>query len=117
LIPLDATDDVPVTRNFYNALDKNRNTPMARLVYEMLTANLDFVDSGGFQFWDSLTAATFTDQSIITFKELNLSVVEEEGPESSRTKQDTNGAKIKVGMSADRNKFEQLFLTVLNWAD
>jgi pyrimidine-specific ribonucleoside hydrolase len=117
LIPLDATDDVPVTRNFYNALEKNRNTPIAKLVYELLTANLDFLDSGGFQFWDSLTSSTFTDQSITKFKELNLSVVEEEGPESGRTKKDANGAKIRVAMSADQNKFELLFLTVLNWAD
>jgi len=117
LIPLDATEDVPVTRNFYKALDKNRNTPTANLVYDMLTANLDFVDSGGFQFWDSLTASSFTDQSLVTFKELNLSVLEEEGPESGRTKQDANGAKIKVAVRADHKKFEQLFLTVLNWAD
>src|SRR5215208_2216569 len=48
LVPLDATDDVPISRNFYEALDKNRNTPAAKLVYELLTANLDFVDSGGF---------------------------------------------------------------------
>jgi inosine-uridine nucleoside N-ribohydrolase len=117
LIPLDATDDVPVTRDFYKALAKNRNTPVAKLVYDLLTANLDFVDSGGFQFWDSLTSATFMDQSIVKFKELNLSVVEDEGPESGRTKKDPNGAKIKVAMSADQNKFEPLFLTVLNWAD
>jgi inosine-uridine nucleoside N-ribohydrolase len=115
LIPLDATDDVPVTRNFYKTLDKNRNTPTAKLVYEMLTANLDFVDSGGFQFWDSLTASTFTDQSIVKFEELNLSVIEEEGPQSGRVKQDANGAKIKVAVSADHKKFERLFLTVLNW--
>jgi inosine-uridine nucleoside N-ribohydrolase len=117
LIPLDATDDVPVTRNFYKALEKNRNTSTAKLVYEMLRANLDFVDSGGFQFWDSLTSSIFTDQSIAKFKELNLSVVEEEGPESGRTKQDANGAKINIAMSADHNKFERLFLTVLNWTD
>ena len=117
LIPLDATDDVPITRNFYKALEKNRNTPAAKLVYDLLTANLDFVDSGGFQFWDSLTSVTFTDQSIVKFEELNLSVVEEEGPESGHTKQDANGAKIKVAVSADPKKFEPLFLTVLNWID
>jgi inosine-uridine nucleoside N-ribohydrolase len=117
LIPLDATDDVPITRNFYQALEKNRNTPTAKIVYDLLTANLDFVDSGGFQFWDSLTSATFTDQSIVNFEELNLSVVEGEGPESGRTKQDANGAKIKVAMSADPKKFEKLFLTILNWTD
>jgi len=117
LVPLDATKDVPVTRNFYKALDKNRNTPTATLVYEMLTANLDFVDSGGFQFWDSLTAAVFTDQAIASFEDAQLIVLEEEGPESGRTKPDLNGAKIKVAVSANPNQFEQLFLTVLNWKD
>lgn len=117
LVPLDATKDVPVTRNFYKALEKNRSTPAANLVYEMLTANLDFVDSGGFQFWDSLTAALFTDPSMASFKEVQLSVVEEEGSESGRTKPAPNGAKVKVATSANRNKFEQLFLTTLNWKD
>jgi inosine-uridine nucleoside N-ribohydrolase len=117
LVPLDVTKDVPVTRNFYKALDKNRNTPTANLVYNILTANLDFVDSGGFQFWDSLTAAIFTDQSIASFKEVQLAVLEEEGSESGRTKSDANGAKIKVAVGAKQNRFEQLFLTILNWKD
>jgi pyrimidine-specific ribonucleoside hydrolase len=115
LVPLDATQDVPVTRNFYNTLDKNRNTPMSNLVYELLTANLDFVDSGGFQFWDSLTAAVYTDPGIAAFKDVQLVVVEDEGPESGRTKPDSHGTKIKVTVGVNQKKFEQLFLTVLNW--
>lgn len=117
LVPLDATEDVPVTRDFYNALDKNRNTPAANMVYDLLTANLGFVDSGGFQFWDSLTAALFTDPGMASFKEVQLSVVEEEGPENGRTKPDPNGATIKVATSANRDQFEQVFLTILNWKD
>jgi pyrimidine-specific ribonucleoside hydrolase len=117
LVPLDATKDVPVTRNFYRALDQNRTTLEANLVYELLTANLDFVDSGGFQFWDSLTAALFTDPGIASFKEIQLSVVEEEGSESGRTKPAADGVKIKVATSGDRDQFEQLFLTILNWKD
>lgn len=115
LVPLDATRDVPVTRRFYNVLGDNLNTPAANLVYEILTANLDFVDSGGFQFWDSLTAAIFTDQSIAAFEEMRLRVVEEEGPESGRTTPDPNGVLIKVTRSADRDRFQQVLLTVLNW--
>lgn len=115
LVPLDATRDVPVTRNFYRALEKNQSTPSAHLVYEVLTANLDFVDNGGFQFWDSLTAAIFTDQSIAKFKEVELTVVEEEGPESGRTARTSGGPKIKVAMSADRKVFEGIVLTIWNW--
>jgi len=115
LIPLDATEDVPVTRNFYKTLDKNRNTPTASKAYELLTANLDFIDSGGLQFWDTLAATVFTDQSVASFEEIQLVVVEDEGSESGRTKPDSNSAMIKVAMSADRNKFESVFLTILNW--
>ena len=115
LVPLDATKDVPVTRNFYKTLEKNRDTPSANLVYEMLTANLGFVDSGGFQFWDSLTAAIFTDRSISQYEEVELTVVEEEGPESGRTVTTDNGSKIRVAMSADRKTFEPILLTIWNW--
>jgi pyrimidine-specific ribonucleoside hydrolase len=115
LVPLDATNDVPITRRFYNALGENLNTPVAKLVYDILTANLGFVDSGGFQFWDSLTSAIFTDESIAAFEEIQVSVVEQEGPESGYIKRDPNGARIKIAMSADRGKFEALLLTILNW--
>jgi inosine-uridine nucleoside N-ribohydrolase len=113
-VPLDATQDVPVTRNFYKALGKNLNTPTANLVYEMLTANLDFVDSGGFQFWDSLTAAIFTDESIASFQDFSVVVIEDEGSESGRTKPDSNGVNIKAAVNANRDNFEKLFLTILN---
>jgi pyrimidine-specific ribonucleoside hydrolase len=115
LIPLDATRDVPVTRKFYKALGQKQNTASAKFVYEMLDANLDLVDSGGFQFWDTLTSAILTDESIATFEEIQLSVVDEEGQESGYTKPDSAGPTIKVATSADRGKFEGIFLTVLNW--
>lgn len=115
LVPLDATRDVPVTRDFYHALEKHRDTSSTNLVYEILTANLDFVDSGGFQFWDSLTAAIFTDQSIAHYEEMQLTVEEAEGPESGRIVTTTNGPMVKVAMSADRERFEQIVLTVWNW--
>lgn len=117
LIPLDATRDVTVTRKFYKALGNNLNTQSASFVHDMLAANLDFVDSGGFQFWDTLTSAVFTDESITNFEEMQLSVVEEEGPESGYTKPDQNGSMIRVATSADQKKFESLLLTILNWKE
>ena len=94
-----------------------RDTPSSSLVHEMLTANLGFVDSGGFQFWDSLTAAISTDPSIAVFEEVAVRVLEEQGPESGRTKPAPDGTKIKVAMSADRKTFEQILLAVWNWRE
>jgi pyrimidine-specific ribonucleoside hydrolase len=117
LVPLDATRHVPVTRDFHKALGDNQHTPSARLVHEMLTANLGFVDSGGFQFWDSLTAAIFTDPGLASFEEIALKVIEEEGPESGRTKSGPDGSTIRVAMNANRETFEQILLTVWNWKE
>jgi inosine-uridine nucleoside N-ribohydrolase len=86
-------------------------------VHEVLGANLDFVDSGGFQFWDSLTAAIFTDESLAEFEVYDLRVVEQEGPESGYTKPTEGGATVRVATGADRQRFEQLLVTILNWQD
>lgn len=115
LVPLDATRDVPVTRKFHQVLGDHSTTPSAKFVYDVIAANLDFVDSGGFQFWDSLTAAIFTDESLASFEEMQLVVVEDEGPQSGFTKPDEGGADVRVAVGADKGEFEKLFLTILNW--
>ena len=115
LVPLDATRDAPVTRRFYDSLNENRDTPAANLVFELMTANIGFIDSGGFQFWDSLTAAIFTDETIATFEDMTLRVVEEEGTESGYTKPSPDGYPVRVAVKADQSGFEALFITILNW--
>ena len=114
LVPLDATEDAPITTRFYRKLEDQRASPEADFVYGLLTANLGFVESGGFQFWDSLTAAIFTDESLATFKLYDIQVVEEEGPESGYTKPVSGGAEVRVANSADGRRFEMMFLEVLN---
>jgi inosine-uridine nucleoside N-ribohydrolase len=114
LVPLDATKDAPITTRFYQILEDQRASPEADFVYDLLTASLGFVKSGGFQFWDSLTAAIFTDESLATFKPYNIQVVEEEGPESGYTKPVPGGADVRVAVSADGRRFEEMFLEVLN---
>ncbi|MBI5825541.1 MAG: nucleoside hydrolase [Chloroflexi bacterium] len=114
LVPLDATGDVPVTTRVYKTLEANRSTPEAGFIYELWTTNLGIIQSGGRQFWDELTAAIATDESLATFKMFELQVVEEEGPESGYTKPTTGGARIRVAVSADAERFEETFLNVLN---
>jgi pyrimidine-specific ribonucleoside hydrolase len=114
LVPLDATKDVPVTTRFYQTLEAHRSTPEAGFVYDLMTASLSMIQSGGIHFWDELTAAIATDESLATFKMFELQVVEEEGSESGRTKPTAGGAQIRVAVSADAERFEQTFLNVLN---
>ncbi|MBI5293429.1 MAG: nucleoside hydrolase [Chloroflexi bacterium] len=114
LIPLDATNHVPLTAKFYNRLESNHISPEATFVYDVLTKRKAFIDSGGYYFWDPLAAAILTDESLATFQNENLCVVETEGPESGWTKSGNGCPEVRVAISADGGRFEQIFLDTLN---
>jgi pyrimidine-specific ribonucleoside hydrolase len=116
LVPLDASNHVPVTTKFIERLKKDRATPEARFVFEVLskTEYNDFVKRGGFYFWDPLAAAILTDASLATFETRTITVIEEEGNQSGRTQASEGGAPVRVAVDAEAERFEQLFLDTLN---
>ncbi|NJC96702.1 MAG: nucleoside hydrolase [Anaerolineales bacterium] len=116
LVPLDATNHAPVTEAFVKRIKNDRQTPEARFVFDLLTRTEyhDFIRMGGYYFWDTLSAAILTDNSLADFETKMLIVVEEEGSDSGRTQVSGDGASIRVAVSADGERFEQLFLDTLN---
>jgi inosine-uridine nucleoside N-ribohydrolase len=114
LVPLDATNQVPVTLGFYNRLKADHATPEAQFVFDSLTEQKDFIDSAGYDFWDSLTAAILADESLATFSTHNLAVMEAEGPDSARVIGQPGGPAVRYAVTADKARFEQAFLDSLN---
>ncbi|MBN1584365.1 MAG: nucleoside hydrolase, partial [Anaerolineae bacterium] len=114
LVPLDATNDVPLTMDFYRRLERDRTTSVAEFVYRVLTAQEASIRSGGYYFWDPLAAAIAADASLSTFETLPLIVVEEESPASGQTAQSERGSPIRVAVAADRARFEAVFIDVIN---
>jgi inosine-uridine nucleoside N-ribohydrolase len=114
LVPLDATNDVPLTMQFYRRLERDRTTSVAEFVYRVLAAQEEYVRLGSYYFWDPLAAAIATEEGLGTFQEMSLVVVEEEGAESGRTLESERGVIIRVAMTADRERFEALFLDAVN---
>jgi len=114
LVPLGATNHVPLTRTFYDNLKSNHASPEATFVYDVLTEQRAFIDSGGYSFWDPLAAAIVTDDSLATFRTETICVVETEGPESGWTKAGPGCPDVRVAISADGKRFEQVFVETLN---
>jgi pyrimidine-specific ribonucleoside hydrolase len=114
LVPLDATNHVPLTAKFYNRLKSNHTSSEATFVFDVLTKQKAFIDSSGYYFWDPLAAAILADESLATFQTENLCVVEKEGPESGWTKSGNGCPEVRVAVSADGGRFEQIFLDTLN---
>jgi pyrimidine-specific ribonucleoside hydrolase len=113
-VPLDATNQAPITEDFYNRLGKERSTPAAEFVYRLLTRQFDLIRAGLYWFWDPLTALISTDESLGTFAERSVTVVEEEGPESGATRVTENGSPVRITTTVDPQRFKTLFLDVLN---
>jgi inosine-uridine nucleoside N-ribohydrolase len=114
LVPLDATNHAPLSAAFYQRLQQDHVTPIASFVFDVLTKRHEFIESGGYYFWDPLAAAIATNERLATIQAQTLSVVEAEGPESGRTAPTVGGSNIRVAVSAGGSSFEQLFLDTLN---
>lgn len=117
LIPLDASDHVPLNLAFYDRIQQRHTTPQAAFIYQTLTADIPFVQSGDFFFWDPLAAATLTNPDISSGKTLKLRVVQEldeEADHSGQLVEDPNGATIDVMLDANADAFYDLFLDVIN---
>ncbi len=113
LIPLDATNKAPVTKEFLTRFSNDRNTSEADFVFTMLSILKD--EDNGLDFWDPLAAVISSDQSFANIITNSLTIITEEGNENGRTKIDSmSGSIVNVCYDTDMNKFENLFLDVLN---
>lgn len=114
LIPLDATNNVPLTMDFFRRLEKDQLTPIAAFAFRVLAEQEPFIRMGTTYFWDPLAAAIATEEGLADFTEKTLIVIEEEGPESGRTLESEKGSLIRVAVGADGERFEDLLLDAAN---
>jgi inosine-uridine nucleoside N-ribohydrolase len=110
-VTLDATKDVPVTYEFYQEYRDSATTPEAKFAIEVVSF---LYRDPSFCFWDALCAAIATDESLTTIEERTLIVITQQGTESGRLVENEDGTTVRVAFGADQERFEALFMTVLN---
>ena len=75
MVPLDATNQAPVTMAVYQQLAANLQTPAAKFVFQTLTAQLDTITQNQYYFWDPLAAAFMVNPAIGQTTPMRLSVM------------------------------------------
>lgn len=113
LVPLDATNALPVTPAFARRLAREGATPAAELAARLLEGQLG-ADAGELYHWDPLAAALAVDAGLAPWAERRIAVVTADGPESGRTALDDAGAEVRVAGAPGLAAFEQHFLDSLN---
>lgn len=117
LVPLDATNHAPLTMAFYNKLRKDRTTPEASFVFDVVHSQITFLQMGGWYFWDPMTATIASDEHVATLQDRTVRVITDEGSELGRIAPDSKGFPVRVALEVDASRFEQIFLNVLNGRD
>jgi inosine-uridine nucleoside N-ribohydrolase len=113
LVPLDATNDVPMRRGFYEQLRANMDSRPATFIYNLMYMNQWWLDGGMF-WWDTLAAAAVLEPGLLSLRESRLDIVTQEGPEMGRVIEFDGGVPVRLAINADAQRFEALFLAVLN---
>lgn len=113
LVPLDATNDVPVPAWYPLALERVPRTD--QVVYlDRMVQLFPSVTSGFYYFWDELAAMVVTGDVEVSTQYADLTVVAE-GDEAGRTLRDASGSQVTiVNGVTDPESFYREFISVLS---
>lgn len=115
LVPLDATNEAPVTPEFVAKLEAEKATPAAEFVATLLGNNAESIESGSYYFWDPLAAVVLGDSGLVTLTPRDVTVVDIPGdPDDGRTKPVANGSDVLVATAPDAAALEAALLEAWN---
>jgi inosine-uridine nucleoside N-ribohydrolase len=110
-IPLDATNNVPITSFALDAARSARPTAALRIVTTLLAD--PYLAASPSYFWDPLAAVTATDNPVARFRTVRVAVAQAAGPGLGATRISAAGARVRAATAADAPAFEQRFLSTL----
>jgi Inosine-uridine preferring nucleoside hydrolase len=114
-VPLDASNNVPVTTFFKETVQAHPRTPALRIIGTMLRD--PYITQIPGYFWDPLTAvaaAAAAGQQVVQLRAARLVIGTVPGPDLGITRINPSGTPVRLAMSASAPAFERQFLATLN---
>jgi len=110
LVPLDATNRVPVDLAFLEELEARGRTPLGRFVAQVLETDRKFIAAGFYCAWDPLAAVALVEPAVLTAQPLAIEI-RQNPPEEGRTREAAGRrANARVALGADAAAFKRIFL-------
>jgi inosine-uridine nucleoside N-ribohydrolase len=108
LVPLDATDDVPIPPDLPERLAEDRPAAGADLVFELLARVPTRLTGEGQQLWDELAALTVSSPDLASWEDALLLV-----DETGRVSRQDAGRPVRFATAADREAVETALIEAL----
>jgi inosine-uridine nucleoside N-ribohydrolase len=116
LVPLDATNQAPVTPEFMRHLRKNARSTAAEFVATVLERQRETIAAGQYFFWDPLAAGVARHKDFVGFTEATVAVNTQQGDTLGQTFESPGGTLMQVGSSVDAAqlaRFKDVFVRTL----
>lgn len=110
LVPLDATNQAPLSDVFVQRLASGPATPASQFVLRAIRRIQPMLRGQTFYLWDPLAAAIAVQEGIAVREQVHLRVSQEPGPELGKVMEDPRGDLIDVCITIDRAAFECEYL-------
>jgi pyrimidine-specific ribonucleoside hydrolase len=115
LVPLDATQQVPIDMALYDQIKSRAATPLARFVAEVLATKIDMIRQGFYFAQDPLAAAALANPAVVTFRSMAIEISDkpEELGRTLEIRAKNRRANAQVAVDADNLRFREVFMTAL----
>jgi inosine-uridine nucleoside N-ribohydrolase len=113
LIPLDATNQVPLDRKYVVTLRSYGSNSMAQVVAELLESMGSQLDEGEAYAWDQLAAVSIVDSAVVTTR-MHTIEIRLNPPEEGRSVVTADGPeRVNVALAANKGRFHEVFVSSL----
>jgi len=113
LVPLDATQRVPIDMALFEQFQSHGSTPLAHFVAQVLVTNRESIHQGFYFAWDPLAAAAFANPAVATFRPMAIEI-SDKPEESGRTIEvKKRRSSVQVAIDADSLRFRDVFMKAL----
>jgi inosine-uridine nucleoside N-ribohydrolase len=113
LVPLDATQRVPIDMALLEQLQSKAETPLARFVAQVLASNRDAIRQGFYFAWDPLAAVALANPAVATFRPLAIEISDKAQDLGRTMETKKRRANAQVAIDADVLRFRDIFLKAL----
>jgi len=110
LVPLDATNQVPVKIPFIDQFTKIARCPIGRMTSQVLEAVRPYAEEGVFYAWDPLAAVYLVHPDVVKLSRFPVSI-QASGPDAGTSRKSETGYEVSVAMDADGDMFMYYFMT------
>jgi inosine-uridine nucleoside N-ribohydrolase len=113
LVPLDATQRVPIDMALFEQFQAHAATPLARFVAQVLATNRELIHQGFYFAWDPLAAAALANPSVATFRPMAVEISDKPGEIGRTVEIKKRRPNVQVAIDADSLRFREVFMTAL----